>query len=473
MREELRVVYDAIDELRESVDQVTRGYRQDDWQPVQPRPIVSMALDPTDPEFGRKLNAFDPAQLPADLPDHVRSAVAARLRESQGPGGMDSLADAHRPSDTNGTASPVVAATQQRSFWEAATATEANGSVSIAAEAADAVPAKVTSQKEAEPAGSATLRSTGVELSDPTAVEPEADAAERPVAPLPGHELVALMQRHKVTIGELAKRTGITQKRIRQAREQGLSDPNAVRDWVQAIRGRDSGPVGEVAAGGSYTLDDWLKFRERCLDGDTAAAVLKDEFVRMKAGKQHFIEALLNTKSADQLRLMAMQRGILDARRHTKPENAAALYRGCLSSFTLGDSVSYQPMQESYEEAVERIVLAITDEQIAAERERVRKRQDEKAKALSNPETLLEFATFSRERGLDQLTDDQFARWDALHADRVREERRSHKKRETVEQFQSEEIADLGFRIIEGRHDPRRRAAVDRAAVDPRGARHV
>jgi hypothetical protein len=153
---------------------------------------------------------------------------------------------------------------------------------------------------------------------------------------------------------------------------------------------------------------------------------------------------------------MAMQRGILDARRNSKQENAAALYRGCLSSFTLGDSVSYQPLQESYEEAVERIVLAITNEQIAAERERVRKREEEKDKSLSNPETLLEFATFIRERGLDQLSDDQFARWDALHADRIREDRKSRKQRETVEQFQSAEVGNIEFRIAEGFHDRKR-----------------
>jgi hypothetical protein len=467
VREELRVVYDAIDELRESVEQVTRGYRQDDWQPTERRPLVSFPVDLRDPEFARKVNAVDPGKLPEDVPDMVRSAVAARLQHSQRPACPKCDPELHRPADAEGDARAAPAdAVQQRALWNADADAVGTGSAAIAAKAA---PAEVTPQKESEPGKSDAASHAESDVSQETgeagtanhpelgAVEPrEVDDDPRPDAPLSGHELVALMQRHRVTIGELAKRTGITQKRIRHAREHGLTEPNAVRDWVQAILGRDPGPVVARPTGDAYTLGDWVTFRERCLDGKIVAAVLHAEFGRMKAGRQHFIETLINTKSADQLRLMAMQQGILDARRNSKHENAAALYRGCLSSFTLGDSVSYQPLQESYEEAVERIVLAITDEQIAAELERVRKRKEEKDKALGNPETLLEFATFIRERGLDQLSDDQFARWDALHADRIREDRKSCKQCETVEQFQSVEVGNLEFRIAEGFHDRER-----------------
>jgi hypothetical protein len=467
VREELRVVYDAMDELRESVEQVMRGYRQDDWQPTQRRPLVSIPVDLRDPEFATKVNALDPHELPDDLPETVRSAVVARLQVAQRPACTECKPDLQQPDDAEADARATSAgAAQQRALWDADAPKLTIGSAAIAMGAASA---EVTPQKEAEPgrggavshAVSVVPQETGeagtVDHSALAAVEPEQVKTDAlPDAPLAGHELVTLMRRHKVTIGELTKRTGITQKRIRMARDNGLTDPNAVRDWVEAIRGRDLGPVGARPMGEAYTLGDWMTFRGRCLDGEIVAAELHNEFGRMKAGKQYFIETLINTKSADQLRLMAIQRGILDARRNSKQENAAALYRGCLSSFTLGDSVSYQPLQESYEEAVERIVLAITDEQIAAERERVRRRKEEKDKALGNPETLLEFATFIRESGLDQLGDDQFARWDALHADRIREDRKSRKQRETVEQFQSAEVGNLEFRIAEGFHDRER-----------------
>jgi hypothetical protein len=389
-REELRAVCDAVDELRESIERITRGYRQDDWQPVQ-RPIVSLAVDPCDPQFARKINAVDPDNLPEDLPESVRLAVAARLRASQRPGGPEFRAEPPRRDD-NGSDKllPIVSRRGQQALWDESGERDHDQAVNPAINAG----ANATPQK-------------GTELADPESPRP----ATRDAA-------------------------------VRSDGDAGPGEPSEVPRQV-----------GEIAAGGAYTLDDWIKFRDCCLDGVVEAAALQTEFVRMKAGRPYFIETLVNTKSADQLRLMAMQRGILEARRHTKRENAAALYRACLSAFTLGDSVSYQSLHETYEEAVERIVLSITDEQTAAERERVQKRQDEKAKTLSNPETLFEFATFSRERGLDELTDEQFARWDALHADRVREDRKRRKQRETVEQFESDEVADLEFRITEGFHD--------------------
>lgn len=60
---------------------------------------------------------------------------------------------------------------------------------------------------------------------------------------LKGSEIVGLMRRHKTTISKLAQRMGMTQQRIRQVRESGLSDPLAIRDWIQGITGEDPGPI--------------------------------------------------------------------------------------------------------------------------------------------------------------------------------------------------------------------------------------
>jgi hypothetical protein len=203
-----------------------------------------------------------------------------------------------------------------------------------------------------------------------------------------------------------------------------------------------------------YSLDDWIAFRHEFADGQVGAAGIQREFRRMRSSKQHFVEQLVRTKSADQLRLMALQHGHYDARRNTKPQNAESVYRSCLTAFTLGESVCYQPLQgETYESAVERIVMGITDESLAKQREKRRQEREAQQKALTNPETLLEFATFMRERGSDELSDVQFALWDRLHADRIRADRHSRKQPDTVEQFQSAEIAGIEFRIIEGFHD--------------------
>lgn len=204
--------------------------------------------------------------------------------------------------------------------------------------------------------------------------------------------------------------------------------------------------------GGAYALDDWIVFRHRFSDGQVDAAGIHAEFRKLKAAKQHFVEQLVKTKSADQLRLMALQYGHLDARRNTKPQNAESVYRSCLTAFTLGESVCYQPMQETYEEAVERIVMAMTDETIAAERKKSREEREAKEKALTNPETYAELSRFVSRKGTDQLSDEQLATWDRLNAD-ISRNARKQKQKDTVEQFQSAEIEGGTFRIIEGFHD--------------------
>jgi hypothetical protein len=242
--------------------------------------------------------------------------------------------------------------------------------------------------------------------------------------------------------------SGRNQQQMFRLDEPNGNEPRAERPEAEPItpqKEAESRPA-------EYTLDDWIAFRHAFADGEVGAAGIHAEFRRMQAGKEHFVEQLVKCKTADQLKLMAMQRGIGDARRNTKQENAAALYRSHLAAFTLDQTVSYQPLQETYEEAIERIVMAITDESIAAQRQKQAHDREAHDKALTNPETLLEFATFNRERGIDELTDEQFALYDKLHAERVRADRRSRKP-DTVEQFESAELAGIEFRIIEGFHD--------------------
>jgi hypothetical protein len=59
-----------------------------------------------------------------------------------------------------------------------------------------------------------------------------------------GPEVRRLMRTHGTTIRDLSARTGITMKRIREIRECGTRSPHVTRDWVQAITGRDPGPIG-------------------------------------------------------------------------------------------------------------------------------------------------------------------------------------------------------------------------------------
>ena len=52
----------------------------------------------------------------------------------------------------------------------------------------------------------------------------------------------------------------------------------------------DNVPIIAEAAGEAYTLDDWIAFRHAFSDGQVDAAGIHNEFRRLKAAKQHFIE---------------------------------------------------------------------------------------------------------------------------------------------------------------------------------------
>lgn len=52
---------------------------------------------------------------------------------------------------------------------------------------------------------------------------------------LPGRYIVKLMRKHRVTIKGLAQRMNITQKRVRQVREQGVAGNCMCLDWFEAI----------------------------------------------------------------------------------------------------------------------------------------------------------------------------------------------------------------------------------------------
>lgn len=66
-----------------------------------------------------------------------------------------------------------------------------------------------------------------------------------PPSILSGRDLIRMMRRHRVTIADLAVRIGVTQKRVRELRETGIQNPKVIRDWIEAITGRDPGPVPE------------------------------------------------------------------------------------------------------------------------------------------------------------------------------------------------------------------------------------
>jgi hypothetical protein len=96
---------------------------------------------------------------------------------------------------------------------------------------------------------------------------------------LTGHEIVQLMRKHRKTIEGLSFRMGISQKRIRHCRENGLSDPHAVRDWLEAITGEDPGPLPVAYRIASPVEEDCCNFCGYPLGiGDTGFEYAGDVF---------------------------------------------------------------------------------------------------------------------------------------------------------------------------------------------------
>lgn len=101
---------------------------------------------------------------------------------------------------------------------------------------------------------------------------------ELPTA-LTGKEVASLMRRNKVTIKVLSERLGISMKRIRTIRQIGLSEPLALRDWIQSITGNDLGPVPKgITILGTYQATDCSLCGFPFVRGDTAWQYLDEVF---------------------------------------------------------------------------------------------------------------------------------------------------------------------------------------------------
>jgi hypothetical protein len=265
---------------------------------------------------------------------------------------------------------------------------------------------------------------------------------------LAGAEVVHLMNTHQVTIAELATRMQITQKRIREVREgAGLQGNHTVRDWVEAI-------ISPGIEGACYTLEDHADFRRRAVAGELTVTQWQAEFERMLASRRQFIVELVSTRSALELKSLAQKVGEFCHNRHTKHENARAVYRQLLQMFVIADGLRYDPLRETAEQAITREVREMTQEALDAYYTKLGVQRAAHHKALSEPETLQEFHEFVRYRGVAALTDAQLATYDQLRADLTREKRRSEKQPETVEALSTNAV-HAQLQIREGHHAKR------------------
>jgi hypothetical protein len=83
LRDEMHVLREAVDELREQLEYALRNAapKQDAWLPT--RAITSFPVDPTAPDWAARVNSIDSASMPppspADaLPEHLQAADERR-----------------------------------------------------------------------------------------------------------------------------------------------------------------------------------------------------------------------------------------------------------------------------------------------------------------------------------------------------------------------------------------------------------
>ena len=220
-------------------------------------------------------------------------------------------------------------------------------------------------------------------------------------------------------------------------------------------KGMDSFPLPvDTVNHRPYTLKNFEAF-QKCLDNqDITAEELKEQFQQLVDSQESIIERLVKDNNAKQLKAMAQRCGCFHANRQTKPENAKAILNNAMQRFNLHRSVRYSPFDgETFQDALTQMVLSITEEELQDFYQENEKRIAAQIKALENPETLGEFGIFLQMHRREEMTDQQLALWDQLHADSSRARRKDRKTSTTVTQITSEGIEDLEFAVKEGFHD--------------------
>lgn len=210
-----------------------------------------------------------------------------------------------------------------------------------------------------------------------------------------------------------------------------------------------------ITATTPYTFDEFKLFFRGHSETPVAFESFQAEFHRIWESQEALKAELATRFKAKELAVLASRFGSWTAKRSTKEQNAAHIVSKMLGYFVVDGTVSYSPFSgETYELAVKKRVEALT----AGEYHRAFEKKQEESlaqeKALTNPETFSEFRTFIIANREDALSNEQLARYDALHAD-ISRERRAKEAPATVAKFQSEELQGVAFTVKEGFHDKR------------------
>jgi len=160
-----------------------------------------------------------------------------------------------------------------------------------------------------------------------------------------------------------------------------------------------------------YTLAEHEENVRRLKSGEITGEEWKAAYERLKASKQSII-AELGRKTLKQL----APRG---ARRDKKATVIVRIWEQMLQWYALGRAIEYSPFpnpERAFLEAVDAAVAKVNDETLRKYAEDVRRNAEAFKKALENPETLEEFETFIRFKGIGKFRPKQTAFYKELKA---------------------------------------------------------
>lgn len=194
----------------------------------------------------------------------------------------------------------------------------------------------------------------------------------------------------------------------------GLKTRDEAVAMANAANAKDEENLKYRRATYPMALSEWPAIRNKVVRGELSADEHK-EMYRWLIRSEAAIKEELSKKTLKELSSGFMHR-------MNKGQIIESVFRRMVDRFVLGESITYQPFsadgtKNTYSAAVNAQVESITDEKIAAYREKINKAVEENKKALENPETLDEFQLFIAKKGESALSLDQRKRRDELIAE--------------------------------------------------------
>ena len=183
-----------------------------------------------------------------------------------------------------------------------------------------------------------------------------------------------------------------------------------------------------------YSLAEHEEDLRRLKRGEITGEEWRAAYERLKTSKQSII-AELGRKTLKQL----APRG---AGRDKKATVIERIWEQMLQRYALGRAIAYNPFpnpERAFQEAVDAAVAKITDEALRKYAQDMRRKAAAFKKALENPETLEEFETFIRFKGVEKLRPKQAAFYEELKSLAQEESRNCYGGLKTgVEEFSRE-----------------------------------